>query len=214
MSLPDLLLIGTGGHSHACIDAIEQQGRYRLIGLVGADGEAGGTHLGYPVIGTDKDLPSLVHQCSLALIGIGHIQSAAPRQRLYGELLALGFTLPVVVAASAYVSRHAQLGAGTLVQHGAIINAGARVGVNCIINSRALVEHDTQVGDHCHIATGAILNGGVSVGAASFVGSGSAVRQGLAIGQQCIIGMGLALRHAVPDHTRFVGNSSGSRPIP
>lgn len=214
MILPDLLLIGTGGHSHACIDAIEQQGRYRLIGLVGADGEAASTHLGYPVIGTDADLPRLARQCRLALIGVGHIESASPRHRLYRQLLALGFELPAIVATSSYVSRHAYIGAGTLVLHGAIINAGARVGVNCIINSRALVEHDAQVGDHCHIATGAILNGSVSVGAGSFVGSGSSVKQGIRIGQGCTVGMGLALRHPVPDNTRFVGGQPGPRPTP
>jgi len=214
MSLPDLLLIGTGGHSHACIDAIEQQGRYRLIGLVTADGEAGSTHLGYPVIGTDADLPRLATHCRLALIGVGHIQSAAPRQRLYLQLLALGFTLPSVIAANAYVSRHANLGAGTLVLHGAIINAGAQIGVNCIVNSRALIEHDVQVGDHCHIATGAILNGDARVGSGSFVGSGSIVKQGIHIGQECTVGMGLALRHPLPDHTCFVGGQSGPRPSP
>lgn len=207
MSLPELLLIGTGGHSHACIDAIEQQGRYRLAGLVCADGETATPHLGYAVVGSDADLPRLARQCRLALIGIGQIGSAAPRQRLYQQLLALGFELPVVIAASAYVSRHARIGAGTLVMHGAIVNAGAQVGANCIVNSRALIEHDARVGDHCHIATGAILNGGVHVGAGSFVGSGSIVKQGLHLGQGCTVGMGLAVRHPQPDHTRFVGGN-------
>ncbi len=209
MSLPDLLLIGTGGHSHACIDAIEQQGRYRLLGLVCADGEAPATHLGYRVVGADADLPRLVHRCRLAFIGVGQIGTAAPRQRLYQQLLALGFELPVVIAASAYVSPHARIGAGTLVMHGAIVNAGAQLGANCIINSRALIEHDTRVGDHCHIATGAILNGGVSVGAGSFVGSGSVVKQGLHLGQGCTVGMGLAVRHSQPAHARFVGGLPG-----
>lgn len=202
MSLPNLLLIGTGGHSHACIDAIEQQGRYRLLGLVGADGEAPSLHLGYPLVGTDIDLPRLVLKCPLAFIGVGQIESAVHRQRLYRQLLALGFELPLVIAPSAYVSRHARIGAGSLVMHGAIINAGAQVGANCIVNSRALIEHDAQVADHCHIATGAILNGGVRVGDGSFIGSGSVVREGLQVGSACIVGMGQAVRHRLPDQSR------------
>lgn len=214
MSLPRLLLIGTGGHSHACIDAIEAQGRYRLFGLVSAEGETPRSHLGYPVVGTDADLPRLVGECRLAFIGIGQTDSAALRQGLYLQLLAMGFEMPVVVAASAYVSRHARIGAGTLVMHGAIVNAGAQVGANCIINSRALIEHDAHVGDHCHIATGAILNGGASVGSGSFVGSGSVVKQGVHLGRSCTIGMGLSVRHQQPDHSRFVGGLDGPGQTP
>ena len=51
MDQPYIMLIGAGGHSHACIDAIEQQGRYRIFGLVCADGEDRSARLGYPVVG-------------------------------------------------------------------------------------------------------------------------------------------------------------------
>jgi len=35
MSKPSLILIGAGGHAHACIDVIEQQDKYQIAGLVG-----------------------------------------------------------------------------------------------------------------------------------------------------------------------------------
>lgn len=206
MSLQHILLIGAGGHSHACIDAIEQQGRYRILGLVGAADDAQAEHLGYPLLGSDDDLPRLAKSCRLALIAVGHIRSATLRIRLYQHALALGFELPMILSPQAYVSRHAQIGAGTLVMHGAIVNPGARVGANCIVNSRALIEHDARVADHCHIATGAILNGAVSVGTGSFVGSGSIVKEGITIGQGCIIGMGLALRENQADLARYFGS--------
>jgi sugar O-acyltransferase (sialic acid O-acetyltransferase NeuD family) len=204
---PRIILIGAGGHSHACIDAIEQQGLYRIAGLVCADGEPQTALLGYPVIGNDADLPDLARGCGLALIAVGHIHSGALRMRLYQQANFLGFGLPAIVASSAYVSRHAHIGAGTLVMHGAIINAGARVGANCIVNSRALIEHDASVADHCHISTGAILNGDVHVGAGSFIGSGSVIKQGISIGQGCTVGMGLAVRHHQPDHAHYLGST-------
>ena len=196
------MLIGAGGHSHACIDAIEQQGRYRIFGLVCADGEDRSARLGYPVVGTDADLPELARQCRLALIAAGQIQSPSLRMRLYQQALALGLKLPAIVSGRAFVSPHAHIGPGTLVMHGAIVNAGARVGANCIINSQALIEHDSIVGDHCHIATGAILNGGVRVGDGSFIGSGSIVREGLQLGSECMVGMGQAVRHPLPNLAR------------
>ncbi len=202
MEQATILLIGAGGHSHACIDAIEQQGLYRIFGLVCADGEDRSDRLGHPVVGADADLPALARQCRLALVAAGQIGSPALRMRLRQRALDLGLELPSIVSGRAYVSRHAHIGPGTLVMHGAIVNAGAHVGANCIINSRALIEHDARVGDHCHIATGAILNGGVQVGDGSFVGSGSVVREGLHIGRACLVGMGQTVRHPLPDQAR------------
>ncbi len=207
MSKPGLILIGAGGHAHACIDVIEQHGHYEIAGLIGLPEEIHARHFSYCVIGTDNDLPALAKTYRHAVITAGHIQSADLRRRLYQRALDANFKLPTIVAPTAYVSRHASIGAGSVVMHGAIVNAGAKVGNNCIINSCALVEHDAKVADHCHISTGAILNGDVSVGAGSFVGSGSVIREGIAIGEDCLVGMGLCVRHHLVDRARFIGDS-------
>lgn len=206
MSKPNLILIGAGGHVHACIDVIEQHGQYQIAGLVGMSAEMHTSHLGYSVIATDDNLPELIKAYQYAFITVGQIQTPDHRIRLYQQATALGFQLPVIIAPSAHVSRHATIGAGTIVMHGAIVNAGAKVGSNCIINTRALLEHDATIEDHCHISTGAILNGNVHIGAGSFVGSGCVIKEGVTIGERCIVGMGLAVRRNQADHARFVGN--------
>jgi sugar O-acyltransferase (sialic acid O-acetyltransferase NeuD family) len=204
MNKPGLIIIGAGGHAHACIDVIEQQGEYAIAGLVGRPEEVGSEHLGYTVITTDNELLQLANDYSYAFIAVGQIKSPESRIRLFRQASTLGFQLPVIVSPSAYVSRHAILGAGTIVMHGAIVNAGVKIGDNCIINTRALIEHGALVEDHCHISTGAILNGDVTVGAGSFVGSGSVIKEGIALGRDCIVGMGLVVRRKQPDKTRFV----------
>ena len=50
MSKPGLILVGAGGHAHACIDVIEQQGRYQIAGLIGMPDEMDALHIGYSVI--------------------------------------------------------------------------------------------------------------------------------------------------------------------
>jgi sugar O-acyltransferase (sialic acid O-acetyltransferase NeuD family) len=187
-------LLGAGGHARACIDVLERIRDYRPVGLVGLDSERGTSVFDYPVLGTDEDLRELLHSHPVALVTIGQIKSAATRMRLFGAIVAYGRPVPAIVSPLAYVSRHARLGAGTIVMHGAIVNAGASVGQNCIVNSKALVEHDASVADHCHVSTGAILNSGVTVGEGSFIGSAASVRQGIAIGRGCVIGMGEAVR--------------------
>ena len=174
-----LLLLGCGGHARSLIDLIETEGQWRIHGLVGLPEQVGANVLDYPVIGTDADLPSLRAACPAAVLAIGQLPDPAPRQRLAALLEQLGFHCPVLISPHAVVSRHARLGAGTVVAHGAIVNAGAVVGAHCILNSRALIEHDVQLGDHCHVSTGALVNGGVQLGPGSFVGSGAMLREGL-----------------------------------
>lgn len=205
MSKPSLILIGAGGHAHACIDVIEQHGVYQIAGLIGMPDELHDHHHGYSVIGIDSDLLELAKTIPHALITLGQIKTPAHRTRLYKHLVALGFHLPTILAPSAYVSRNATIGAGTIVMHGAIVNAGASVGENCIINTRSLLEHDATVADHCHISTGAIINGNTTIGSGCFVGSGSIIKEGASLGQNCLVGMGLAVRHNLPNNAKFAG---------
>ena len=204
MMKSSLILIGAGGHASSCIDVIEQQGQYQIAGLIGMPDEVNTQHFGYSVIGTDSDLPELAKTYQYALITIGQIQTAEHSIRLYQQAIQLGFQLPIIIAPSAHVSRHANLGAGSIVMHGAIVNAGVRVGKNCIINTRALLEHDTTVEDNCHISTCAILNGDVNIGAGSFIGSGSIIKEGVAIGKGCLVGLGLTVRHNLGDNIFFI----------
>lgn len=208
MSKPGLILIGAGGHARACIDVIEQQGQYQIVGFIGLPEELHSQHLGYEVIGTDDALDQLAKSIPYALITTGQIQTAKLRMNLYQQALQCGFEMPVLIAPTAYVSGHANIGAGSIIMHGAIVNAGAKVGNNCIINTRALLEHDTTVEDHCHISTGAILNGGVRVAAGSFIGSGCVVKEGLSIGKDCLVGIGLSVRHTLADSSRFTGHAT------
>lgn len=208
MSRPNLILIGAGGHARACIDVIEQQGKYQIAGLVGMPEEMRSEHFGYVILATDDDLPALAKTHQYALITVGAIHMPDHRIRLYKLATGLGLQCPVIISPSSHVSRYATIGAGTIVMHGAIVNAGAAVGCNCIINSQSVIEHDAAVADHCHISTGAILNGGVRIGTGSFVGSGSVVKEGVAIGQRSVVGMGLSVRHSQADYTRFVGGDA------
>ena len=198
-----ILLLGAGGHSRSCIDAIEQDGRYEIAGLIGLSSEVGGSVLGYPVLGADENIPELLVRHPFGLVTIGQIKTPELRIRLYEALLRNGRPLPALVSPRAYVSPHASVGCGSVVLHGAVINAGAVVGQNCIINSLSLIEHDAQIGDHCHIATGARVNSAVRIGNGSFIGSGCTIRQGLVIGRNCVIGMGLPVLLDCADGTQL-----------
>jgi len=189
-----ILLLGDGGHARSCIDVIESTNQYQIVGMVEKNKSMTNANLGYPIIGTDVDLTELRQKYNHALITVGQIKSPETRMKLFILLIELDFSLPVVISPKAYVSKHAQIGEGSIVMHGAIVNANVKIGKNCIINNNTLIEHDVVIGDHCHIATGAIINGEVSIGDKTFVGSGVVTKQGISIGENCVIGAGAIIK--------------------
>ncbi|MGG7576434.1 acetyltransferase [Rhizobium sp. Nf11,1] len=194
-----LLLVGGGGHCRSCIDVIEADARYTIRGVVDRQPAAVADLLGYPLLGDDAMLASLLELERNALVTVGQIKSAEARIRLYSLLKSIDAVLPTIVSPHAYVSKHAGLGEGTILFHGAIVNARAFIARNCIVNSRALVEHDAVVGDHSHISTGAIVNGSCHIGNGTFVGSGAVVHNGVKIGSGCVIAAGAVVKNDVPD---------------
>lgn len=196
-----IILIGGGGHCRSCIDVIERQGDFTIAGILDQPDHQNHTVLGYPVIGTDEDIPRLISKGYSFLITIGQIKSASRRRQLFQELSGAGAIVPTIISPQAYVSPHAQIGPGTIIMHGALVNAGATIGSNCIINSRGLIEHDVIIAAHCHISTGAVINGGTHIDQGSFVGSLAMIREGVEIGEQAIIGAGSTILATVPKKT-------------
>lgn len=185
-----IILVGGGGHCRAVIDVIEAEGRFQVMGIVQPKADGTEPVIGYPFLGEDADLPSLLADIPRTMITVGQIKTAAVRRRLYALLKDLKVEIPVVISPTAYCSRHAQVAEGTIIMHGAVVNVAAQVGVNCIINSLALVEHDSRVGAHCHLATGCRVNGGAVIGDGSFIGSGAVVREGVKVGPDSLVGAG------------------------
>jgi len=195
--MDEIVLIGGGGHCKSAIDVIEQENKFRIVGIVDKPELVGSDVLGYPIIAKDSDLGFLAEKYRYALVTTGQIKSPVLRRRLFDLAEKAGFFFPVVVSPRAYVSRYATVGKGTIVMHDAVIASNASVGVNCIINSKALLEHDSVIGNFCHIATASVVNGGVHIKDSSFIGSGSIIKQNVFIGPGSIISMGCHLRKDV-----------------
>jgi sugar O-acyltransferase (sialic acid O-acetyltransferase NeuD family) len=198
-----ILLIGAGGHAASCIDAIESQGCYEIVGLIVKEDEVGREFFGYPVLGCDSDLERLATRFPLAFVAFGAIDKPETRLSMIERLMYAGFKMPTIVASTAYVSPRAKIGQGTIVMHGVVINAEVRIGGNCIINSNALIEHDSSVGEYCHISTGVIINGKTTIGDNCFIGSGCVVRNGISVGPDCFVGMAQNLVQDLPAQSRI-----------
>lgn len=157
----------------------------------------------WPVLGDSQALVACLSEFDGVLVSIG---DCAVRWEKQQALLAVGASLATVVHPTATVSRHAVLGAGTVVMAGAVVNIDTVVGQAGIINTGATVDHDCQLADGVHICPGGHLSGNVDVGLCTTVGVGAAVKQGLKIGRHVVIGAGAVIIRSVDDASVVAGN--------
>lgn len=199
-----LILIGGGGHCKSVIEAAESAGR-TIFSILDISQNVGTEVLGYKIIGTDDDMATYVGHHEF-IITVGQIADTSTRRRIAEKVRQAGGTLATVVASTAHVSHHAQIGAGTVVLHGAVVNAAACVGENSIINTLANVEHDAVVGDFCHVSTGAMINGDCRVGNDVFLGSQSVLINGVTIPDGCVVAAGSFVRKSIKKIGIYAGN--------
>ena len=199
--MKNIILIGAGGHCNSCIDVIELEKKYKIIGLV--DDKKKIKNLKYKILGNDKNLKILLTKSKFAHISIGQINDFKKREEIFLNLKKIGFKMPSIISPLAYVSPKAKIGEGTIVMHGAIINRGAIIGNNCIVNTKALIEHDTSVGDNCHVSTRSTLNGGVIIGNNSFIGSHAILKQNIKVGKNCFVNANLFVNKNIKDNSKI-----------
>ncbi len=199
----DLILVGGGGHCRSVIDAAESAG-YKIRGIIDLPEFVGSEVSGYPVIGSDDDIPHFVDDCEF-VVTLGAIENAVPRHKLHCRIKEAGGKLATVVASTAYLSPRASVGDGTVLLHQSVVNSAAKVGESVIVNTGAIVEHDACVGDLTHISTGAKINGACRVGSRCFIGSGAVMVQGVAAGDDVFLGAGSLLAKDAPDAGTYVG---------
>jgi sugar O-acyltransferase (sialic acid O-acetyltransferase NeuD family) len=122
------------------------------------------------------------------------------------ERLAGKVNFGTAIHATAYQSKRATVGEGTVVMGGVTINPDVQIGKHCIINTNCSLDHDCVIGDYAHISPNATLSGDVHVGEGTHIGSGACVIQGIRIGKWCTIGAGAVVIRDIPDYATAVGN--------
>lgn len=199
-----LVLLGGGGHCKSVIEIAKSAG-YQILGILDMPEYVGKEILSAKVIGTDDDIPFYIDKAEF-VITVGFIKNPATRIKLYKKIKESGGNLAVVIASTAYVSKYATIGEGTVIMHHAFVNAGAKIGNNVIVNTFSNIEHDAVIGDQCHISTGTMINGDCKVGNNVFVGSQSVLVNGITIGDDIIVGAGSLVRKSISEKGIYSGN--------
>lgn len=199
--MSSLAILGAGGHGRVVADAAECAGEWRDIVFFDKAWPQQNQNGPWPIIGDETAFFKRANQFDQVLIAIGDNSIRLERLRQVPATA----TLATLVHPYATISRHADLGEGSVVFAGAVVNVGARVGRGSIINTGATVDHDCVLDDGVHISPGANLGGGVQVGRTTWVGIGASVKQYVHIGANVIVGAGAAVVDSFPDDVTVVG---------
>ena len=55
-----IILVGGGGHCKSVIDVLVDSQEFKIIGILDMKNKVGSNLLGFPIIGTDEDIPKLI----------------------------------------------------------------------------------------------------------------------------------------------------------
>lgn len=182
--MKEIILIGGGGHCKSVIDVISSSNEFKIAGIIDVKEKVGTKILGFPIIGADEDLSTIIKSYGYFHISIGHILSNSSRIKVFKMVEELGACLPVIKAYDAHVSTYANIKSGSFIGHKAVINAGVEIGTNCIINTNAIIEHDSIIRNHCHVSTMSTVNADCEIGESSFLSSHVVINRGIRIPQQ------------------------------
>lgn len=196
------MILAAGGHARVVAETALASGYAASIAFL--DDRPLTSVLGWPVIGPLSLAyePSIKDRFSSAFVGIG---DAALRLRWIDRLKLIGYTLPVLVHPTSWVSPSAQLGPCTAVFAQSAVQAQADIGCGVIINTGCSVDHQVLLGDGVHVCPGARLAGDVQVGSCTWIGIGSCVKQSITIGSDVTVGAGAAVVCNVPNKVTVVG---------
>lgn len=198
-----MLILGAGGHGKVVCDCLTAAGQL-VCGWIDDDPMLTGTVVhGYRVLGTRRQIPTLLRRSRAAvIIAIGDNRL---RGRVFGELEAQGVEFVNAVHPSSVIAPSVRLGRGVVVCPGVVINAGSVIGDNVIINTGASVDHDNRIERDAHLSPGVHTGGFARVGRGAHIGLGAVILPRCGVGAYTAVGAGAVVHRDLPARVVAVG---------
>lgn len=180
-----LVLIGGSDYCKSVIETAESAG-YNIVGILDSSGMVGKKVLSVPIVGTISDIATYVDRADF-VIASNCIDNELNRVSLYSKAKEHGANFATIIASTAYVSKYAHVGEGSVIMHKAFLNADAYVGNNVFLGTFANVDFQTSIGNHCIVHSNTMINGDTHIGERCFVGRYSTIDNGVHVCDDVII---------------------------
>jgi sugar O-acyltransferase (sialic acid O-acetyltransferase NeuD family) len=205
-----VVILGAGGYATIIYEMLSTRDDLIVLGCtdkaLGLSERSVGEDASLRILGDDDILPDLAEQHP----GLRAVLALGPdlmdvRARLIRRLALEGIPTLTVIHARAFVSRLATVGAGTIVDAGAIIAAGVEIGSFCALTIGASIDHDARLGDNVFVGQGARISSYVQVSDDVTIELGACIQQRVVIGKGARITGGAFVNTDVPDHAVVIG---------
>ena len=197
--MKNIVLFGGGTHVRYCIDIIQKENRYKIVGITDPFAEIGKEILGYRIIGRQEELNKLIPQYDIdaGLITIGDNWIRKTVKDIIVNIVP-GFEFVSAIHPSTIVGSNVVIGKGTVIMAGCIINPGARIDDFCFIATGAILEHDSIMEEFSSLSAGSVTGGRVKIGKYSAVTLGVVLFDRIEIGEHTVIGSGSLVTKDLP----------------
>lgn len=184
------------------IELCQALGR-EIIGII--DPKLEGSCFGLKVLGADQDAGTIREKLGRLAAVLAPDEPGA-RERLRRMYSQAGFESCTLIHPQATISKMAEIGDGTVIQHGVHVSALVNIGKDVKVNVRANLMHEVRVGDFTTIAPNAVILGRVEIGRGAYIGGNATILPGLRVGDGAVIGAGAVVTRDVPDGATVKGN--------
>ena len=206
-TLENILLFGGGLQASCCIDIIEKEGRYKIVGIVDSVHDIGTELFGYKVVGRQEQLKELIPEYSVhsGIITIGDNWS---RKIVYDFIAKISpdFKFVNAIHPSTIIGKNVKLGVGVVVMAGCIINPDTTLGDFCFLATGAQIEHNCRMEDFSSVSVGSLTGGKVNIGQYSAITLGVTIMDRINIGKHTIVGSGSLVTKDLPDNVLAYGS--------
>ena len=205
--MENIVVIGSSGHAKVVIDTIEEQGLYKIVGLIDDFRQVGEKTWEYKILGSIEDLPRLVDEYSSSNIAIA-IGDNFGRKMVAEKIqqLCQPVHFPCIIHPKSIIARNVSIGKGTYVSAQVNIAPDCRIEKFCNLLTTISIGHDVRMGDYCSIAPCATVGGNVEIGCVSAISLGVTINQRVIIGEHTIVGAGATVVRDIPSYVVAYGS--------
>ncbi|MFH1154210.1 MAG: NeuD/PglB/VioB family sugar acetyltransferase [Pseudomonadota bacterium] len=204
--MDNIVIVGSRGHAKYIIEIVEREGKYKIAGLIDRFRDPGSQTQGYPVLGKEEDLPSLIgaHSLKGVIIGIGDNVIRSTVAATVGSLCP-GLSFVNAIHPGTSIARDVFIGKGTVIYPGHILGPGCSIGRFSILFTNSSLGHDSTMGDFASLGARVVTGGYCEIGAYAAVNIGAVLVDRVSVGEHAVIGAGSTVLASVGPHAVAYG---------
>lgn len=185
-----LLIIGSGEFAQQVMHYALINGNFEIVGFIDKYKDKGELINGFPVLGSEEDIPALYesNKFDKLFIGIGYAHFAL-RDNLYNSFKD-HIPFATIIVNPSYLDSTAKIGEGSILYPGCLIDRNVIVEPNVVVNLGVLIGHASIIGQSSFIAANASFGGFTKIGKRCFVGIQAVIKDNTSVGEDISIGLG------------------------